>query len=66
MEIDLNPFILIFAIAIIVAILAKRARLPYTISLVIAGIVVAFIGIEAPFKLDRPWTFSRRHRARIG
>jgi len=57
MEIDLNPFILIFAIAIIVAILAKRARLPYTISLVIAGIVVAFIGIEAPFKLDRDLIF---------
>ena len=51
MEIDINPFILIFAIASIVAILAKQIRLPYTITLVIAGIVVAGLGLTAPFEL---------------
>ncbi|MCK5024462.1 MAG: cation:proton antiporter, partial [Thermoplasmata archaeon] len=51
MELDLNPFILIFAIASIVAILAKQIRFPYTITLVLAGIVVAIFGLEAPFEL---------------
>jgi len=51
MELDINPFILIFAIASIVAILAKQIRFPYTITLVLAGIAVAVLGLEAPFEL---------------
>ena len=51
MEIDINSLILIFAIASIVAIIAKQIRFPYTITLVIAGIAVAIFGLEAPFEL---------------
>jgi CPA1 family monovalent cation:H+ antiporter len=55
---DLNPLILIFVIACIVAILAKYIKWPYTITLVIAGIIVAALGIQAPFKLDRDILFQ--------
>lgn len=51
MEIDVNSLILIFAIASIVAIIAKQIRFPYTITLVIAGIAVAVFGLQAPFEL---------------
>lgn len=57
MEIDINSLILIFAIASIVAIIAKQIRFPYTITLVIAGIVVAIFGLEAPFALDKDLIF---------
>jgi len=50
---DINPFIIIFAIASIVAILAKLIRWPYTIALVIAGIIVVALGLTAPFELDK-------------
>ena len=54
---DINPLIIIFTIASIVAILAKYIKWPYTITLVIAGIIVAALGIQAPFKLDKDLLF---------
>ena len=54
---DINALIIIFTVASIVAILAKYIRWPYTITLVIAGIVIAFLGLQAPFKLDKDILF---------
>ncbi len=54
---DINPFIIIFAVASIVAILAKLIRWPYTIALVIAGMIVVTLGLEAPFVLDKNLIF---------
>jgi len=54
---DINPFIIIFAVASIVAILAKLIRWPYTIALVIAGMIVVALGLEAPFVLDKNLIF---------
>ncbi len=55
---DINSLIIILVIACIVAVLAKLIRWPYTITLVIAGIMVATLGIQAPFKLDRDILFQ--------
>jgi len=54
---DINPFIIIFAVASMVAILAKLIRWPYTIALVIAGMIVVALGLEAPFVLDKNLIF---------
>lgn len=45
---------LILLIGAIVAIVARRFRVPYTVGLVVAGIVITFLplGIEAPFNKD--------------
>lgn len=55
---DINSLIIIFVIACIVAVLAKLIKWPYTITLVIAGIIVAVLGIKAPFPLDRDILFQ--------
>ena len=52
MDINITGLIIIFAIASIVAILAKQIRWPYIITLVIAGIVVAALGLETPITLN--------------
>ncbi|KYK30534.1 MAG: hypothetical protein AYK23_04495 [Candidatus Proteinoplasmatales archaeon SG8-5] len=59
MIIDVNGLIIIFAIASIVAILAKLIRWPYTITLVLAGIFVVILGLETPagLTLDRDLIF---------
>lgn len=57
MDLDINGLMIIFAVASIVAILAKMIRWPYTITLVIAGIVVAVLGLKAPFELSRDLIF---------
>lgn len=59
MDININGLIIIFAIASIVAIFAKLIRWPYTITLVLAGIFVVILGLEAPedFELDRDLIF---------
>ena len=54
---DINQFLVIMMIAVIVAILAKYIRWPYTIVLLISGLVVAAVDVEAPFALDRDLIF---------
>ncbi len=56
-DINITGLIIIFAIASIVAILAKQIRWPYIITLVIAGIVVAALGLTAPIVLDKDLIF---------
>lgn len=57
MNIDINGLIIIFAVASIVAILAKLIRWPYTITLVLAGIFVVILGLNLDFELDRDLIF---------
>ncbi|MBA3672685.1 MAG: cation:proton antiporter [Gemmatimonadaceae bacterium] len=44
-----STFVILFAIASLVAIMARRARVPYTVALVVVGLIVgAFHVVEAP------------------
>ena len=57
MDIDITGLIIVLAIASIVAILASQIRWPYVITLVIAGIVVAALGLTAPIELNKDMIF---------
>ncbi|MFH0815816.1 MAG: Na+/H+ antiporter [Methanobacteriota archaeon] len=47
---DITAFLLIFMVATIVAVIAKYINWPYTIALVISGLVVGIIGVYVGFK----------------
>jgi CPA1 family monovalent cation:H+ antiporter len=49
---------LLLCIACVVAIVSRRIKLPYTIGLVLAGLLLAALGIEMPMHLSRDLIFS--------
>lgn len=49
---------LLLCIACVVAIVSRRIKLPYTIGLVVAGLLLAVLGIEMPMHLSRDLIFS--------
>ena len=49
---------LLLCIACVVAIVSRRIKLPYTIGLVLAGLLLAVLGIEMPMHLSRDLIFS--------
>ncbi|MCK4758216.1 MAG: cation:proton antiporter, partial [Thermoplasmata archaeon] len=55
MEID--QFLIIMMVAVIVAIVAKYIRWPYTIMLLLSGLVIAYFNIDPPFVLDKKMIF---------
>ena len=49
MEHLLAPYVAILVVACGMALLAKRIKLPYTVVLVLAGLIVSVLGVEATF-----------------
>lgn len=49
---------LLLCIACVVAIVSRRIKLPYTIGLVLGGLLLAALGIEMPMHLSRDLIFS--------
>ena len=49
---------ILLMVACLVAIVARRARIPYTVGLVIAGMILAHFDIAPPFQLSRELIFS--------
>ncbi len=57
MALDIDQFLVIMMVAVIVAIVAKYIRWPYTIVLLISGLVIAYFNVEPPFVLDKDMIF---------
>lgn len=57
MAIAIDQFLIILVVAAIVAIVAKYIRWPYTIALLVSGLVVAAAGLTTDFVLDRDTIF---------
>ena len=57
MALDIDQFLIIMMVAVIVAIVAKYIRWPYTIMLLISGLVIAYFNIDPPFVLDKAMIF---------
>jgi CPA1 family monovalent cation:H+ antiporter len=53
-----HTFIALFSIATIVAIAVSRTRVPYTVALVVVGLVVGSLNIVAPPKLTKELLFA--------
>jgi CPA1 family monovalent cation:H+ antiporter len=58
MEYGLKPIISVLAIAMIVAIAARRFRLPYTVGLVVVGAVLALSKADLGISLTRDFIFN--------
>ncbi len=58
MEFTIESFELLLLIAALVAMVAKRAHIPYTVGLVIAGIVVTFFSFTPKIELSKELIFT--------
>lgn len=57
MELSLNTFAFLLMVAAVVAIVATRLRLPYSVGLVLAGIALASLPLHATFPITRHLLF---------
>ncbi len=57
MALHIDQFLVIMMVAVIVAIVAKYIRWPYTIVLLISGLVIAYFNVDPPFVLDKDMIF---------
>ena len=53
-----HTFIILFSIATIVAIAVSRTRVPYTVALVVVGLIVGSLNLVDPPKLTKELLFS--------
>lgn len=58
MELSTFTIEILLLVACLVAIIARRARIPYTVGLVIAGMTLAHFNVALPFELSRELIFS--------
>jgi len=58
MELFLANILIVLAIAMLIAILARRLRLPYTVGLVLVGIAFAFVPVKGETALTHDFIFE--------
>src|SRR4051795_10618822 len=54
----IEQFILLIVVGAVVAIAAHRLRIPYTVGLVVAGIVLAFLPLHIDFPFSKDFLFQ--------